>query len=222
MQRLTEPDDGELRRAVDAERGDPAEPRQRGGVHDVTLVLLEQERQEGVHAVHHPVEVHPEHPIPELERRADDAAAPHPGVVAHHVHRAEGLERPVANPVDVGRHRHVGVDPDDAGTPGFEVGHGDRERRLLHVGQHEAHPGGGEPLGEGTADTAGAPGDDRHPVPELAHPRLPARGVAAVVSLPQSGRPRLILTVRDVCSRSVTGLSSCGHDQRRRGGARDN
>ena len=54
------------------------------------------------------------------------AAAAHPGVVAHDVHRAELVERPVAHRVDVGGDRHVGLDADDRGAAAPQFGHGRR------------------------------------------------------------------------------------------------
>ena len=68
VQRLAQPDDRELGRAVHAEPGHATEARQRRGVHHVSLVLLEQQREERVHAVHHAPEVDADHPVP--HRRA--------------------------------------------------------------------------------------------------------------------------------------------------------
>ena len=64
------------------------------------------------------------------------------------------------------------------------------ERRLLHVGEHEPHAVGGEPLRQGPADAARPAGDDGHPVPELVHldpPSVPGVSHTAA-SLPRPGR----------------------------------
>ena len=89
VQRLAQADDRELRRAVHAKPADATESGERRRVDDVALVLIDQQRQEGVHTVHDPEEIDAEHPFPELEWRVDDAAAPDARVVAHHVHRAD-------------------------------------------------------------------------------------------------------------------------------------
>ena len=169
MQRLAETDDRELRRAVDAETTDTTEPRERRGVHDVAFVLPEQERQERVHAVHDPEQVDAQHPLPQLERRVDDPAPADPRVVAHDVHRAEGLQRAVPYGVDVGGVRDVGRHAEHGGPRRRERRDRLGQRRLLHVGQHEAHPRVGEALGHRPPDPARPAGDDRYPVPQLLH-----------------------------------------------------
>ena len=185
MQRLAQTHDRELRRAVDAEPTDTTEPRERRGVHDVALVLLEQERQERVHAVHDPEQVDAEHPLPQLERRVDDPAPADPRVVAHDVHRAERLQRAVPYRVDVGGDRHVGRHAEHGGPRRRERRDRLRQRRLLHVGQHEAHPCGGEAFGHRPPDPARPAGDHGHPVPELLHRQL-LLGRASAPSLPHA------------------------------------
>ena len=197
VQRLAQTDDRELRRAVDAQPGDAAETGERRGVDDVALVLLEQERQEGVHAVHHPHQVHADRPLPERERGIDDAAAADAGVVAHHVDRAERRQRPVADRVDVGGDRHVGRHAHHVGALGLELRHRGRQRSRLDVGQHQAHAVGREALGQRPADAAGPAGDHGHPVLQLPHrapflsPGLPRPLLRT--SVPQPGSEYLTL-----------------------------
>ena len=155
--------DGELRGQVRPHPGHPPESCQGGRVHDMALALLQEEREEDVHAVDDAVEVHTVHPAPELHGRSDDRSATDTRVVEDDVRGAEHLERRVAQRFDVSQLRHVAVDADDLSTVGAEVGHGVVERSLLDVPEHEPRASLGEPLRRREPDPARAARDDRRP-----------------------------------------------------------
>ena len=96
------------------------------------------------------------------------AGAHDAGVVAHHVDGAEALDGGGGECLHRGLVAHVAHDlegrhpvgPDALGRLG--------QRGGIHVGQDHVEAGGGEPLGQGQADSAGRPGHDR----DLSAPEL--------------------------------------------------
>src|ERR1019366_4983063 len=130
-----------------------------GGVDDVTFVLLQKEWDERVHAVHDAVEVHAQHPVPDLLGRADGRAARDTGVVEDHVYGAELFQRGVAQCLDVGLLGDVAVHADDGGAVTTHLVDLCGQRCVLDVAEHDVRTGLRELDGGGEADAAGPSGD---------------------------------------------------------------
>ena len=137
--------------------------RHRRGVDDVAFVLQPEVRQERVHAVDHAPQVHAEHPLEVAQRQLAERqpTAADAGVVAHHVHRAEAIERPRRERLDLARtptcrsvrrsRRHPSAaSSSTAAWSGV----------ALDVGHHDPHPLGGEPLRHPETDPRRGAGDD--------------------------------------------------------------
>ena len=134
-----------------------------GGVdHDALLAAGQHAGHERLDAVGHAEHVHAEGPRPVVGGRLPDEAAGRPdaGVVAQHVDRPVGGVGGLGQRLDRGGRGHVGGHADHVGAAARQVGDGPVEGALLDVGQHEPHALGGEPLGQGPPDAAGAAGDD--------------------------------------------------------------
>ena len=85
--------DGMLARAVGRSEA-REQPRDRGGVHDVTAAGGHEVREEGAGPVHDAPEVDAHRPLPGRQRSQPGLALRrYAGVVAHHVHGAEALHR---------------------------------------------------------------------------------------------------------------------------------
>lgn len=91
------------------------------------------------------------------------------GVVADDVDGAEAVARRPCPRVDRARVGDVGRDCQHVDAAGRQVFGGVRKRRLLHVGEHQPHALGREPVGECPPDAAGTAGDHRHLAVEILH-----------------------------------------------------
>jgi len=137
-------------------------PRRRGEagdrrrVDDVSFAALrEHPRDEAADAVDHAPEVHPEDPLPVGERVLPDVLRDRDaGVVAHQVHGAVRVERPLRERLDVGGPGDVGHDREDGRSAGLHLRLDARQRSGLDVGEDDLHPFRGERAGHGASDAA--------------------------------------------------------------------
>jgi hypothetical protein len=166
-------DDGELRRAVDAEPLHADEPGHRRRVHDVPAGLLgEEPRDERLDAVHDTPEVDAHRVLPVGVRRLRDLAEERDaGVVADDVHAAEAADGLVGEGLDRGAVADVGADGVHGRAVARELGGGAGERRVVHVGEHEPRPPGGEGARHRHADAARSARDHGHASVECVHRR---------------------------------------------------
>src|SRR5258705_2708671 len=156
-----QPDHRVLARAVYRDLRRSQQARDRGGVDDAALVLLEHHRQHVLHAQEHADDVDVEHPAKTLQRIFDDRLdiALDAGVVVEHVDGAEPVDRgadifgDLVFPGDVGFHRERLRRGRQILDRGFEV-------FLAAVDRDDAGAAlGQEPDGRAT-DDAGRAGDD--------------------------------------------------------------
>jgi hypothetical protein len=124
----------------------------------VPLVLRQQERREGAHAVHHAAQVHAEDPFPVLlgvlPRRAGERDA---GVVADEVHAFQLRNGAPGEGFDFGGLRDI-----HAHREGLDAFARDRfldASQILHIGQSQVHAFLGKGERHGLAQAAGRAGD---------------------------------------------------------------
>ena len=138
----------------------------------MSFALLEQDGHEGLDAMDDAkhVDVDPPAPIGQVVfphvTLGDPAGA---GVVAHHVHRAEAVERLLGERLDRGIVGDVGNHPDRLDAlvrecPGRLV-----QRFGEDVGQHHLHALLAETPAHGLADAPGSPGYDGHLARKVLH-----------------------------------------------------
>jgi hypothetical protein len=165
------PDDGELRRAVDAEPLHADEAGHRRGVDDVAALLLREEpRHERLDAVHDAPEVHAHRVFPVRVRRLRHLAEERDaGVVADDVHGTVVADRLVGERVHGGQIADVGPDAVRRGAGASQRLDGAPQRGVVHVGEHELRAAGGERARHRHADAAGAARDHRYATGEGIH-----------------------------------------------------
>ena len=120
-------------------------------------------RDEGFDPVDDTPHVHAERPSPVVQLvvpHLTGCTCAHAGVVAHEVHRAERVQRGIAQRLDRREVGDVGDDAEHVETFGFQVLDCRLQRRLLDVGQHDLHALTGEAFSHRPADAAGSARDD--------------------------------------------------------------
>jgi hypothetical protein len=145
------------------------------------LAVGDHSRQEGLDAVDHAEDVHREHPAPIRKRQLPDGHVlqrADAGVVAEHVDRPEAANRLGLQRLHRFEAGDVRRNSDRVRAGGFQLVDCAAERRLLDVGEHDAHPLGGEPPADREADPTGAAGDDGVLSGEVLHP-------AALLPIPE-------------------------------------
>ena len=148
-----------------------------GGIHDVALTLIDEDRQKRSDAVNHTPEVDPQKPAPRRERTEPRvSAACHASVVTHDMHGSEALDsstrqrlnRPIVTDV-----RGYGQRPDTQCTD--PVGSA-RQSCFFYIRQNNVKPIAREPLGKRQPNPARRSRDDetsaRRPLRERGAGRL--------------------------------------------------
>src|SRR5436190_8266139 len=158
VESLAEPHHGVLARVVDAEALGGDEPGHGCGIDDVAGLLLgDQARDEGLHAVDDAPQVDREHPFPVAMGGGFQAAVyGHPGIVADDVCAAHLRPRALGEGLHGGQLRHVGLDGEGLGPrllhPRRRLGHA----RFVDVRHHDLGALAREGEAERAPDTAGA------------------------------------------------------------------
>jgi hypothetical protein len=118
-----------------------------GRVDDVALALRGQQRQEGPYPVDDSPQVDSEHPPPGGDRAEPRVGvAAHARVVAHHVHRAEPVNRSGRQGIHCCFVADIGGHGERLGSQGRHLLLGRLQRRFLDVGQNHIESGAGEAL----------------------------------------------------------------------------
>ena len=121
--------------------------------------LFEHPGYERAKPVHHAPEIDVQHPVPVVERKLPDPRPlDDPSVVAQHVNRAVGIESDRGEAVDRVSIGHVGHHTGRVMPCGAKLPHGSIQPIGFDVGQHQLHPGLGEPFRHRQAKTAGRTG----------------------------------------------------------------
>ncbi len=131
----------------------------------MTLVLFEEERNEGVDTVDDASDVDVQDPIPHGLGGPNRHAAAHPGVVEHDVRRAELVERRVTHRDDVGLLSDVTLHADHARAVGAQGRNRFLEWLFFDVAEHEFRARGRKPSRGGETNATRPARDDRSLAP---------------------------------------------------------
>src|SRR6185503_2642084 len=160
MQRFGERHDRVLRHAVGAHAGRGDQARHRRGIDDVALVLGDQARGEGAHAVHYAEQIDAEDPLPFcLARFPNRPGKRDARVVADHVNRAQLLKTLPRKCLDFGGLGHVQAHDDALYIFAIESRPGFLQTSVIDIGEREVHALVGEGERHGAAQPARRPRD---------------------------------------------------------------
>ena len=130
----------------------------------MTLVLLFEQREEDLDAVDRPPQVDAQDPLPVVDRGPRDwRKHADSGVVAQHVHGAEGVDRRPRQRLDAGQLGDVGGHTDDVMPLRAQAGDRFAQRFGAHVGRDHAHASSGKRPDHAEAHTGGGAGHHGHP-----------------------------------------------------------
>jgi hypothetical protein len=120
--------------------------------------------------MHHAHQIDVDRPAPILQRNIVSAAgAAHTGVIAQHMHFAEGIYGGLRGPLDVGIVAYIAHRTAHGGQIAFEGRDRLFQRLRLDIGKHDAHARLGERTTHSESDAAGAAGHERCFSVKIAH-----------------------------------------------------
>ena len=120
--------------------------------------------------MHHAHQIDVDRPAPILQRNIVSAAgAAHTGVIAQHMHFAEGIDGGLRGALDVGIVAYIAHHAAHLGQIAFEGRNRLFQWLRLDIGEHDAHARLGERTAHSESDAAGAASDERRFSLKIAH-----------------------------------------------------